>query len=193
MTFLIESLVFVSSGMLVPCIAVLFLLLGQALAKVVATLRDYRKDQRRLDSLFTWLRGAGAGESPPGDTVTGAFGDYFNAMLATPARPMATYLLAEYESRCEQRLASVSRLARLGPMAGLLGTLIPMGPALDGLANGDVAQLAGQMQVAFTTTVIGLLVGAIGLVLVQRERHIINRQLAALDYLCDTRDGGAKT
>lgn len=187
MSFLVESLVFVSSGLLVPCVAVLFILLGQALAAVLGTLRDYRAELRRMDVLLAWLRAAGPGEEPPGTELRGAFGESFCALLHSETRSGANLLLAEYETVCEQRLASLSRMTRLGPMTGLLGTLIPMGPALDGLANGDVAQLAGQMQVAFTTTVIGLLVGGIGLVLAQRERHVINRQLAALDYLCDNR------
>lgn len=54
---------------------------------------------------------------------------------------------------------------RLGPMLGLMGTLIPMGPALVGLATGDIAMMALNMQVAFSTTVIGVFVGGIGFIL----------------------------
>ncbi len=49
-------------------------------------------------------------------------------------------------------------------MLGLMGTLIPMGPALVGLASGDIATMAQNMQVAFATTVVGIFVGGIGYV-----------------------------
>ena len=42
-------------------------------------------------------------------------------------------------------------MARLGPMLGLMGTLIPMGPALVGLAAGDIAAMAENLQVAAQT------------------------------------------
>lgn len=40
------------------------------------------------------------------------------------------------------------------PHKWLMGTLIPMGPALVGLANGDISTMAYNMQVAFSTTVV---------------------------------------
>ena len=49
----------------------------------------------------------------------------------------------------------------MGPALGLMGTLIPLSPALAGLADGDVATLTDNLRVAFSVTVAGLLVGAI--------------------------------
>ena len=46
-------------------------------------------------------------------------------------------MLADFEMACEKDLAAVKTLARIGPILGLMGTLIPMGPALVGLASGD--------------------------------------------------------
>ena len=50
-------------------------------------------------------------------------------------------------------------LVKVGPSLGLLGTLIPMGTALASLATGNLDAMAGQMVVAFTTTIIGLACG----------------------------------
>jgi biopolymer transport protein ExbB/TolQ len=47
----------------------------------------------------------------------------------------------------------------VGPMLGLVGTLIPLQPALAGLAKGDMQAMASNLQIGFTTTVLGLLVG----------------------------------
>ena len=52
-------------------------------------------------------------------------------------------------------------LARLGPALGLMGTLIPLGPALVGLAAGDLQMMSQNLVIAFATTVVGLLVGTL--------------------------------
>ena len=42
-----------------------------------------------------------------------------------------------------------------------MGTLIPLSPALTGLANGNTAALSENLRVAFSVTVVGLLIGAV--------------------------------
>ena len=74
-------------------------------------------------------------------------------------------------------------LTKFGPILGLMGTLIPMGPALVGLSTGDVASMAYNMQVAFATTVIGLFSGGIGYILLQVKQRWIDRDLLNLDFL----------
>ena len=71
-------------------------------------------------------------------------------------------------------------------MLGLMGTLIPMGPALVGLAAGDLASMAYNMQVAFATTVVGLLVAAIGVATLQVRQRWYAREINDLDYLSQT-------
>jgi hypothetical protein len=63
-----------------------------------------------------------------------------------------------------RRINRSDGIARLGPMLGLMGTLIPLGPGLAALASGDVATLAAQVTVAFDTTVTGLAAGVLGFV-----------------------------
>jgi biopolymer transport protein ExbB/TolQ len=69
--------------------------------------------------------------------------------------------LAEYDYRSLRRLERTRILVRMGPALGLMGTLIPLSPALAGLADGDVATLSDNLRVAFSVTVAGLLVGAV--------------------------------
>ena len=59
---------------------------------------------------------------------------------------------------------------KVGPSLGLLGTLIPMGTALAALTAGNLEAMAGQMVVAFTTTIVGLSAGTVAYV-VQVVRH----------------------
>lgn len=62
--------------------------------------------------------------------------------------------------RGERRLyLAPSRLklaVRLGPALGLMGTLIPMASALQGLATGNLPALASNLVTAFAATVVGL-------------------------------------
>lgn len=91
-------------------------------------------------------------------------------------------LLTNYELEAEKNISTSKILTKIGPILGLMGTLIPMGPALVGLANGDIASMAYNMQVAFATTVVGLVVSAIGFITQQiRERWAL-RNLAILDF-----------
>ncbi|PIE87602.1 MAG: hypothetical protein CSA01_00050 [Bacteroidetes bacterium] len=94
-------------------------------------------------------------------------------------------VLADYEIECQKSLAESQSLAKLGPVLGLMGTLIPMGPALVGLASGDIASMASNMQVAFSTTVIGLLIGAVGFVIMQVRRRWCAEDYNTLEYVID--------
>ena len=74
-------------------------------------------------------------------------------------------------------------MARLGPMLGLMGTLIPMGPALVGLAAGDIAAMAENLQVAFSTTVVGLFVGGTGFAVQQAKQRWHTEALNDLEFV----------
>ena len=80
------------------------------------------------------------------------------------------HLVLEREERVRRTLGGSRLLVKVGPSLGLLGTLIPMGTALAALTAGNLEAMAGQMVVAFTTTVIGLSAGTIAYV-VQMVRH----------------------
>ena len=92
-------------------------------------------------------------------------------------------LIGGYEIQESARLNIAKNLTKFGPILGLMGTLIPMGPALVGLSTGDVASMAYNMQVAFATTVIGLFSGGIGYILLQVKQRWIDRDLLNLDFL----------
>ncbi len=79
--------------------------------------------------------------------------------------------LQDYEIEVSRLLDKTRILIRIGPMLGLMGTLIPMGPALLALSKGDLGQMANSLMIAFGTTVAGLAVGALAYVVsIVRER-----------------------
>ena len=92
-------------------------------------------------------------------------------------------ILSEFELAANKDLKMPKTLMRIGPMLGLMGTLIPMGPALAGLASGDIASMATNMQVAFSTTVIGVFIGGLGFVVQLAKSHWNQADYACLAYI----------
>ena len=91
--------------------------------------------------------------------------------------------LAGFQVEVQKNLAKYRMLVKFGPMLGLMGTLIPMGPALVGLGLGDISSMAYNMQVAFATTVIGMLVSGIGLCALQLNQRYYAGYLNDLEFL----------
>lgn len=60
------------------------------------------------------------------------------------------------------RLLEGPRMAsRVAPLLGLVATMIPMGPALKGLADGNLGQVAQNLGAAFSAVILALLAAAI--------------------------------
>lgn len=76
-----------------------------------------------------------------------------------------------FASTARRRLGRTDFLMRVSPMLGLMGTLIPLGPGLAGLGQGDLSTLTKAVTVAFDTTVMGLLGGIVGFVLGRLRRR----------------------
>ena len=91
--------------------------------------------------------------------------------------------LADFQVETQKVLAKYRMLVKFGPMLGLMGTLIPMGPALVGLGLGDISSMAYNMQVAFATTVIGMLISGIGLCALQLNQRYYAGYLNDLEFL----------
>ena len=84
--------------------------------------------------------------------------------------PRIAKSLADFDFGSERRLERTRLLVRAGPALGLMGTLIPLSPALTGLAQGNVSRLSENLRVAFSVTVLGLLIGAVAFGALARAR-----------------------
>jgi hypothetical protein len=76
-------------------------------------------------------------------------------------------------------------LVKVGPSLGLLGTLIPMGTSLASLATGNLEAMAGQMVVAFTTTIIGLATGTLAYVVAATRQTWVAEQVREQRFLAE--------
>ena len=105
------------------------------------------------------------------------------------AKPLK--LLQDYEFYTVKRLERTRILVRVGPMLGLMGTLIPLSPALIGLASGNTTQLAENLITAFSVTVIGLLIGGIAFVISIVRDRMYSQDISDMEYLLELLEGGA--
>jgi len=91
--------------------------------------------------------------------------------------------LADFDFDGQRRLARTRMLVRAGPALGLMGTLIPLSPALTGLANGNTTALSENLRIAFSVTVVGLLIGALAFAVSLSRERMYGQDLSDLEYL----------
>jgi biopolymer transport protein ExbB/TolQ len=91
--------------------------------------------------------------------------------------------LADFDFASQRKLGRTRLLVRVGPALGLMGTLIPLSPALDGLARGNVNELSQDLRVAFSVTVLGLLVGGVAFAVTLYRDRIYGQDLSDLEYV----------
>ena len=193
MNYITDILYWISSGLLVPVILILIffflrslLLLGGFFSQYLTMRKSgilLQKEVKQLtaDNLYTLYDHLPKGKLP---VVT-----CISKMLENRNSPAkVTFLLDEYECLVERELETPKMFTKMGPMLGLMGTLIPMGPALVGLSSGDIASMAYNMQVAFATTVIGLFAGGIGFVVKAVKQRWYRRDMGMLNYIADMLD-----
>ena len=111
-------------------------------------------------------------------------------LLAQYGRPGAgdrmNKCLADFDLRSLRKLERSRMLVRFGPALGLMGTLIPLAPALAGLARGNVGELSENLRVAFSITVVGLLIGAIAFAISLIRDRLYAQDLSDLEYVAAT-------
>lgn len=184
---LLSNLMFwVSNGLLVPVIAGLIFLFIKALLMLGSLFGSWQSYRRRqaafaqiidasvLDRDKLLLEAQKHQQAPFERTI---------ASVLEADDTKRRLLIGQYELESERRLGSAKLLSKFGPILGLMGTLIPMGPALVGLSSGDIAQMAYNMQVAFATTVIGMFASAVGYISLHVMRNYNRHDLIWLDYI----------
>lgn len=71
--------------------------------------------------------------------------------------------------------------SRVTPMLGLVATMIPMGPALKALADGQLADVSRSLMVAFSAVILALLAAAISFTVVNVRKRWYAADLAAIE------------
>lgn len=179
-------LFWISTGLLVPVIVLLIFFFIRSLITVGAFFGEYvtmRKTTNRVYNQLDNLTLDNYSELIPKKCVLGAYAH--KIMTANGNEAIIDRILAEYEIEADKRTSTLKIFTKMGPILGLMGTLIPMGPALVGLAAGDIGSMAYNMQVAFATTVVGLTVSAIGLCTQLAKDRWAAKEYTILEYLAN--------
>jgi biopolymer transport protein ExbB/TolQ len=191
MEIISDILYWISTGLLVPVIVILIILFIRALLLIGSFFGQYltiRRSSAQVRKALTDVTAETLDEViaklPKKDNVIVIA--YIKKMISSRNnRAEVKRLLAEFEIDADKDLGLSKMLVKLGPMLGLMGTLIPMGPALAGLASGDIESMARNMQVAFATTVTGLVAAAIGYVTQQVKQRWYLQDITNLEYLSE--------
>ncbi len=104
-------------------------------------------------------------------------------------------VLQRHERKRWRALGHVRMAVRVGPALGLMGTLIPMADALQGLADGNLPALASNMVTAFAATVIGLTISVVAYIVTSFRDDWVRADVQALafeaEYVLDRHRRGA--
>ena len=191
MNIISDILYWISTGLLVPDIVLLIVLFGRALLLVGSFYGPYlsiRKTEALLRNELNALTPATVMELADKlpEKSSSLVISYIRQVLQAHESPAQIQrLLANFEIAADKDLAISKTLTKLGPILGLMGTLIPMGPALAGLASGDIASMAYNMQIAFATTVVGLVAGAVGFLTQQVKQRWYLQDMTNLEFLSE--------
>ena len=100
-------------------------------------------------------------------------------------KALASELISSEETRLIKITNKTDILIRLGPILGLLGTLIPLGPGLAALGSGDITTLAESLTIAFDTTVTGLAVGGVAYLISKFKKQWYESDLIDVETLAE--------
>ncbi len=189
----------VADALLYPDIIALLLFMLLAVWQIGDFVAELFTERRKLKAdvpdLLTQISGRGKTEVI--ETMDGS------GLLARHKRVLHRIIDPEHQSRparlalAERVLASEEKyysksnvvtglVARLGTMAGLLGTLIPLGPGIIALSNGDTATLADSLGVAFNTTIAGVASSSVCYVISHIRKRWYSDYMVTLETLTES-------
>lgn len=93
--------------------------------------------------------------------------------------------LQEEEMSVTSQLDLSRVLIRIGPMLGLAGTIIPLGPALESLLAGSMADMVSHLVIGFGAVVVGLVLSGISYFTTLVRERWMRRELKDLESLCE--------
>ena len=189
----------VARTMETPVVVVLILLMAAAVFMlgwlIAEALGERRKLTAALPALIEKLRESpGDREMAAAIESAGLLRRQKAALLELLSHPeftpvmreaLAAQLLETEEARWNRTVLWTDLIARLGPMFGLLGTLIPLGPGIIALGQGDTFTLSQSLLTAFDTTIAGLLAAALASVISAVRKRWYRRYATDLETLAE--------
>lgn len=193
-TFFSDILHVISQALLIPDIVLLVALIAYALFSIGSILVEWATEHRRykvkMPQLLDALTNAAMATVPSVIEESGLLRRQREALKTVyeyrnlPGDALIA-LVRRIMNQEEAHYASITNrnnmAARVAPMLGLVGTLIPLGPGIQALGQADTAMLSSSLLVAFDTTVAGLVAAAVCLVIGKIRSSWYDNYLSALD------------
>ena len=184
-----KVLFWVANSLLIPDVIILLILFVRALLLTGSFYNQFItkfKNDKALDNAIKNLSAENIDELrnllPKKDNSL--YIRYLRDLLAhSPNDAYSDFMISNFENEAEKDIATSKLLAKVGPVLGLIGTLIAMSPALTGLSSGDISGMAYNMQVVFATTVVGLVISLIGMITLQFKQIWYAKDTNNLDYV----------
>ena len=184
----------VAGAMHYPVIILLILFLLAALALLGWLLAEYFTERRHMNVALPALLEAMQHTDDLNACIeqSGLLRRQKDALLELAAHPdfspelreaLAVRLLDAEQERYDRIVRFSELVARLAPMFGLLGTLIPLGPGIIALGQGDTFTLSSSLLTAFDTTIAGLLAAAVATVVSSLRKSWYKEYMSVLEVL----------
>ncbi|RCS47620.1 MotA/TolQ/ExbB proton channel family protein [Bremerella cremea] len=180
-----------SNALLIPVMILLLVSLARVLVQCGRTLQEFiarsreRTERQQLERFA--LENRSLVQTQP---TKGPLGRTLHRLIvASDNIPGLAYTLSQIELEWQMSLDRIRGLVKLGPSLGLMGTLIPLGPALVGLAVGDIQTMSNNLVIAFSTTVLGLFIGMVAGWLATVKKHWYQADSALLNLLAERISG----
>ncbi|MBQ1544174.1 MAG: MotA/TolQ/ExbB proton channel family protein [Clostridia bacterium] len=168
----------VASGLKIPTIIILLLLIALTVVLLGTLVAEYFTERRQLKGsipqLIDEMQGKNTEELGEVIRSSGLLQRQKDAVLEVVSRgslpedtriALAKKLLLDEEKHYLGRVRVSDLIAKVAPMFGLMGTLIPLAPGLIALGQGDTKTLSDSLLIAFDTTVAGLISAAVSLLI----------------------------
>lgn len=164
MEYISKALFGIANNLLIPDVILLIFFFLRALLLLITTTMQYNTRRK--------------------DTHGSLYTKYRDLLYShEPDEAYADYLAAQMEAEAAKDVNLSRLLTKLGPVLGLISTLISMSPALVGLSSGDISAMAYNMQVVFSATVVGLFISVVGLFTQQLKSRWHQQDISRLEYV----------
>ena len=100
--------------------------------------------------------------------------------MATLANEVPNISQDQLDVAALKELEGVRNVSRLAPMLGLIATMIPMGPALKSLADGNIQGISENLIVAFSAVIFGLIIASITFWIASVKKRWMVEELVAI-------------
>lgn len=91
--------------------------------------------------------------------------------------------IARVDGRHQRMVRRTELVTKIGPMMGLICTLIPLGPGIVAMGQGEVDQLASSLLIAFDGTVAGLVAAVVAMIISSIRKRWYAQYMVAMEAL----------